>query len=60
MLRVLLAAAAGVAHMHGKGIAHRDVKMENMLLTVKGEFKLCDFGSCSRQVNLSLARLFKK
>ena len=32
--------------MHSKGIAHRDIKVENILLNDK-LFKLCDFGSAS-------------
>ena len=36
----------GLQHMHSKGIAHRDIKVENILLQNKS-FKLCDFGSAS-------------
>jgi len=32
--------------MHGQGIAHRDIKVENILLCNK-KFKLADFGSAS-------------
>jgi len=32
--------------MHAKGIAHRDLKVENVLLH-DGKFKLADFGSAS-------------
>lgn len=39
----------GLQHMHSKGIAHRDIKVENILLNNK-QFKLCDFGSASSQV----------
>jgi AP2-associated kinase len=35
--------------MHNKGIAHRDIKIENVLLNEK-KFKLCDFGSASTQI----------
>lgn len=30
--------------MHRKGIMHRDIKAENMLITGEGVLKLCDFG----------------
>jgi serine/threonine protein kinase len=33
-----------VAYLHGKGMAHLDVKLENILLDSKFEIKLADFG----------------
>lgn len=39
----------GVTHMHKKGIAHRDLKVENVLQH-DSTFKLCDFGSASSEV----------
>lgn len=39
----------GLIAMHNKGIAHRDIKIENVLLNEK-KFKLCDFGSASTQI----------
>lgn len=34
----------GVAHLHDHGIAHRDIKLENLLMTNEGHLKITDFG----------------
>jgi len=35
---------AAVAHLHERGVVHRDIKLENIVLTADGDAKLCDFG----------------
>lgn len=34
----------GVAYLHAHGIAHRDIKLENLLMTDEGHIKITDFG----------------
>jgi serine/threonine protein kinase len=34
----------GVCYLHDHGIAHRDIKLENLLLNKKGHLKITDFG----------------
>jgi protein-serine/threonine kinase len=36
----------GVAYLHENGIAHCDIKLENILLSRKGHIKIADFGLC--------------
>ena len=43
-LQIAREAAAGLAHAHGRGIVHRDVKPANLFLTSDGLVKVLDFG----------------
>jgi tRNA A-37 threonylcarbamoyl transferase component Bud32 len=43
---LFLQLASAIAHCHNQGIAHRDVKLENILMNGEGKIRLIDFGLC--------------
>uniref|UniRef100_A0A7S1W5W5 Protein kinase domain-containing protein n=1 Tax=Neobodo designis TaxID=312471 RepID=A0A7S1W5W5_NEODS len=45
----------GLEYLHRKGVVHRDLKGDNVLIGANGDAKLADFG-CSKQVSTSLAK----
>ena len=48
-MKIFKETVLGVEEMHDLGIIHQDLKVENILLSVDGVAKLCDFGSCSSE-----------
>ncbi|EDO18284.1 hypothetical protein Kpol_1039p33 [Vanderwaltozyma polyspora DSM 70294] len=47
ILHIMTQVAVGVAQMHElqPSLIHRDIKIENILISENGEYKVCDFGS---------------
>ena len=57
VVEILLAVCNVLEFLHEKGIAFRDVKMENVLVKKEGEFKMCDLGSCEKGVRIGLRQI---
>ena len=46
--------ALGVAHLHSRGIVHRDLKLENVLMHASGHCAVSDFGASKRLAPVSM------
>jgi AP2-associated kinase len=52
ILNIFYSVCKAVAHLHYQNppIVHRDIKVENVLITSDGKYKLCDFGSATTEI----------
>ncbi|KAJ2650138.1 Ark- serine/threonine protein kinase [Coemansia sp. RSA 1250] len=59
ILHIFCDVCKAVAHMHyqQEPLLHRDLKVENILVSDSGEYKLCDFGSATTHLIPPNARL---
>ncbi len=48
LVQVFIQIAQGMNHAHGRGVVHRDLTPDNILLGELGEVQICDWGTAKR------------
>ncbi|KAI9320668.1 kinase-like domain-containing protein [Dichotomocladium elegans] len=57
LARIAESVCKGLVYLQSQHVIHRDIKPSNILVTRRGEIKLCDFGVSGELIN-SIARTF--
>lgn len=47
----------GLQFLHSQGVLHRDIKSDNILLSMNGDIKLTDFGFCAQINDIHMKRM---
>lgn len=51
LFKIINDIAKGLRILHEKKVAHRDLKLENIIRGEDQNWKICDFGSCSSWIH---------
>ena len=49
IIKIIKDVSLGLIEIHNSNMAHRDIKIENILLGADNCYKICDFGSVSNK-----------
>jgi len=56
--KILKQIVSGVEHCHNKGVSHRDIKLENLLLDENENVKIIDFGFSTCMIKCKKLKIF--